>query len=125
MFCRSEKEQEEPNESSETHQEVSKASIVRFYSLQTQEIVKEMSDFDDQDDTVVTCIQSNHKVIVLVSKFIIIYKYKYTYKYVYVYVYVYVYTLNIITCIFIYVLCILHSLMLSSLLCIYFISSSF
>jgi hypothetical protein len=79
MFCSSEKEQEEPNESSETHQEVSKASIVRFYSLQNQEIVKEMSDFDDQDDTVVTCIRSNHKVIVLVSnhviKFIIIYVY--------------------------------------------------
>ncbi|KAI8890122.1 hypothetical protein K501DRAFT_320098 [Backusella circina FSU 941] len=61
----SEKEQEEPNKSNDTHQEVSKASIVRFYSLQTQEVIKEISDFDDEDDTIVTCIQSNHKVIVL------------------------------------------------------------
>ncbi|KAI9483370.1 MAG: hypothetical protein EXX96DRAFT_557957 [Benjaminiella poitrasii] len=44
-----------------------KASKLIIYSLKSQAIIKEIHKFGDEDDdtTVVTCIKSNHKVIVL------------------------------------------------------------
>lgn len=44
-------------------------SIIIIYSLESQSIIKELNEFNEEEDdtTVVTCIKSNHKVIVLVS----------------------------------------------------------
>lgn len=45
----------------------SASTIVRIYSLQTHEIVKVLKDFgDDEEDTRVTNIKSNHSTVVLV-----------------------------------------------------------
>jgi hypothetical protein len=50
----------------------SRPSIVKMYSLKSQTIIKEMLEFDKDEDTQVTCIKSNHKVIVLASHFIFV-----------------------------------------------------
>lgn len=57
------------NSSTSTTSTITSSHLI-IYSLQSQSIIKEINDFgdEDNDDTVVvTCIKSNHKVIVLVK----------------------------------------------------------
>jgi hypothetical protein len=54
---------------------IKKSSNLIIYSLKSQSIIKEINDFNDEEDdttTIVTCIKSNHKVIALVRIYIII-----------------------------------------------------
>ncbi|KAI8997738.1 hypothetical protein BDB01DRAFT_772246 [Pilobolus umbonatus] len=46
---------------------IKKSSIIRLYSLKSQSIVKEIHDFgnEEDDNTAITCIKSNHRVIAM------------------------------------------------------------